>query len=45
MVEFYNGTTRPIIAQCQLSEYGSEKPYSLLGRTQIPLIAAWCVHP
>lgn len=44
VVEFHNKVTRPIIAQCQLSELGSEKPYSLLGRTQIPLIAAWYVH-
>lgn len=43
VVEFQNGHIQPIYAHCQLSELGSEKPYSLLGRTQIPLLAAWAI--
>nr|POE51730.1 isoform 4 of atp-dependent dna helicase pif1 [Quercus suber] len=43
IVEFHNGVIRPIYAECQLGELGSEKPYSLLGRTQIPLLAAWAI--
>ena len=43
LVEFCNGVTRPIYACCQLNEFGSEQPYSWLGRTQIPLLAAWAV--
>nr|POF03031.1 isoform 4 of atp-dependent dna helicase pif1 [Quercus suber] len=43
IVEFHNGVVRPIYAECQLGELGSEKPYSLLGRTQIPLLAAWAI--
>lgn len=43
IVEFQNGVTRAIYAHCELSELGSEKPYSLLGRTQIPLLAAWAI--
>ena len=43
IVQFNNGITRPIYAQCPTSEIGAEKPYSLLARTQIPLIAAWAI--
>lgn len=43
VIEFYNGETRPIYAHCQLAELGSEKPYSVLGHTQIPLLAAWAI--
>lgn len=43
IVEFQNGVTQPIYAHCQLNELGSEKPYSLLGRTQMPLLAAWAI--
>ena len=34
----------PIYANCQLSELGSDRPYSIIGRTQIPLLAAWYVR-
>ena len=34
IVKFNNGITQIIYAQCQLSELGLEKPYSLLSRTQ-----------
>lgn len=43
VIEFHNGVIQPIYAHCQLSELGSEKPYSLLGRTQMPLLAAWAI--
>ena len=43
VVEFFNGVTRPIISHCQPSELGSEKPYSLIARTQIPILAAWAI--
>lgn len=43
IVEFQNGHIQPIYASCQISEHGSEKPYSLLCRTQIPMIAAWAI--
>lgn len=43
IVQFNNGITRPIYAQCPITEVGIEKPYSLLARTQIPLIAAWAI--
>lgn len=43
IVEFQNGVTQPIYAACQLTELGLDKPFSLLGRTQIPLLAAWSI--
>ena len=43
IVQFTNGITRPIYAQCPISELGTDKPYSLLARTQIPLLAAWAI--
>lgn len=43
IVQFANGITRPIYAQCQISELGTDKPYSLLARTQVPLLAAWAI--
>ena len=43
IVQFANGITRPIYAQCPVNEVGIDKPYSLLARTQIPLIAAWAI--
>ena len=35
--------TRTIFAECRVNEIGDEKPYSLLSRTQIPLVAAWAL--
>ena len=35
--------TRTIFADCRVNEIGDEKPYSLLSRTQIPLVAAWAM--
>jgi ATP-dependent DNA helicase PIF1 len=43
LVEFDNGVRRTIFADCQVNELGDEQPYSLLARTQIPLIAAWAM--
>lgn len=43
IVEFDNGVKRTIFADCQVNELGDEKPYTLLARTQIPLIAAWAM--
>lgn len=43
VVRFHNGVTRTILADCTVNEYGDDKPYSLLARTQIPLTAAWAM--
>ncbi|KXT00962.1 hypothetical protein AC578_8176 [Pseudocercospora eumusae] len=43
VVDFGNGRIRGIGPCCQIRDVGSESPYSLLGRTQIPLTAAWAV--
>ena len=43
VVKFNNGLERVIRAHCQLSELGQEKPYSLMGRTQVPLLHAWAM--
>jgi ATP-dependent DNA helicase PIF1 len=41
VVRFHNGQRRIIFADCSVSEVGDEWPYSLLARTQIPLMPAW----
>jgi len=43
IVRFNNGISQIIYPVCQLSELGAEKPYSLMARTQIPLIPAWAI--
>lgn len=43
IVLFTNGIKCPIIADCSMNELGDEKPYSLISRTQIPLMAAWAM--
>ena len=43
IVRFLNGKKAIIYADCPVNEYGSEEPYSLLSRTQIPLIAGWAM--
>lgn len=43
IVEFDNGLKRTIYADCRVNELGDEKEYTLLARTQIPLIAAWAM--
>ena len=43
LVRFHNGVTRLIKAHCVISELGESTPYSLISRTQIPLLAAWAM--
>ncbi|RMY52184.1 hypothetical protein D0865_05931 [Hortaea werneckii] len=43
VVAFHNGVTQAIYPHCELSELGAEEPYSVLGRTQMPLLAAWAI--
>ncbi|KAM0721653.1 hypothetical protein Q7P37_002578 [Cladosporium fusiforme] len=43
IVEFENGPVQTIYPQCIVTELGQEKPYSLMSRTQIPLIAGWAI--
>jgi ATP-dependent DNA helicase PIF1 len=43
VIQFQNGHTQTIYASCQITELGSTKPYSLLCRTQMPLLAAWAI--
>lgn len=43
VVQFSNGIKRVIFAQCLVQEVGRFERYSLLSRTQIPLIAGWAI--
>jgi ATP-dependent DNA helicase PIF1 len=43
LVRFHNGVTRLIKAHCAISELGESSPYSLMSRTQVPLLAAWAM--
>lgn len=43
IVRFDNGLTRTIFADCTANELGNEEPYSLLSRTQIPLMAGYAI--
>jgi len=43
IVRFDNGLTRTIYADCTVNEIGDKAPFSLLSRTQIPLLAAWAM--
>ena len=43
IVQFLNGRRRTIYPRCLMNELGDTEPYSLLSRTQIPLIAAWAM--
>ncbi|KHN97427.1 ATP-dependent DNA helicase PIF1 [Metarhizium album ARSEF 1941] len=42
-VLFHNGDKRTIHADCIVNSVGNDEPYSLLHRTQIPLVAAWAM--
>ncbi|KAI7436825.1 hypothetical protein KC336_g3278 [Hortaea werneckii] len=42
-VRFHNGKVRTIYPVCQVSALGDDEPYSLLSRTQIPLLPAWAI--
>lgn len=43
IVEFTNGRKCAIYAECSVSTWGDQQPFSLLSRTQIPLMAGWAV--
>jgi ATP-dependent DNA helicase PIF1 len=43
IVLFQNRITRTILADCRVTELGDEAPYSLISRTQIPLVAGWAM--
>jgi ATP-dependent DNA helicase PIF1 len=43
VVQFDNGVKRTIFADCTASELGNEEPFSLLSRTQIPLMAGYAI--
>ena len=43
IVQFLSGSKRTIYPRCMVNELGDEEPYSLLSRTQIPLVAAWAM--
>lgn len=43
IVQFLNGRKRTIYPRCMINELGDDEPYSLLSRTQIPLVAAWAM--
>ena len=43
IVQFHNGKKRTIYPRCMMNEFGDDEPYSLLSRTQIPLMAAWAM--
>ncbi|CAO2657621.1 Nn.00g037470.m01.CDS01 [Neocucurbitaria sp. VM-36] len=43
IVKFDNGLTKTIYADCTANELGNEEPYSLLSRTQIPLMAGYAI--
>ena len=43
IVQFLNGRKRTIYPRCMMYELGDDEPYSLLSRTQIPLLAAWAM--
>lgn len=43
IVRFLNGRRRTIYPRCMMNELGDDTPYSLLSRTQIPLMAAWAM--
>jgi ATP-dependent DNA helicase PIF1 len=43
IVQFHKGPRRTIYATCRVNSLGDTKPYSLLHRTQIPLIPGWAI--
>jgi len=43
VVQFDNGELRRIYADCTTNEYGTPAPYSILSRTQIPLMAGYAI--
>ena len=43
IVEFDNGLRKTIYAECLCYEFGDDPPYSIMSRTQVPLIAGWAM--
>ncbi|KAH9826719.1 ATP-dependent DNA helicase PIF1 [Teratosphaeria destructans] len=43
IVQFKNGRRCTIYPMCDVTEVGPEEPYSIMSRTQIPLLAAWAI--
>ncbi|TID17542.1 ATP-dependent DNA helicase PIF1 [Venturia nashicola] len=43
IVKFDNGAQRTIFPDCVVNEMGDDEPYSIISRTQIPLIAGWAM--
>jgi ATP-dependent DNA helicase PIF1 len=43
IVKFDNGIKRAIMADCAVGELGDSSPYSVICRTQIPLLPAWAM--
>ncbi|KAF5559359.1 atp-dependent dna helicase pif1 [Fusarium napiforme] len=43
IVRFNNGITRTIYPWCMVNTLGATEPYSVLYRTQLPLVLAWAV--
>ena len=43
IVEFSDGRKQTIYPHCMINEYGKSHPWSLLSRTQVPLMAAWAM--
>ena len=43
VVRFTSGREETIFPDCSISELGETQPYSLLSRTQIPLMAGWAM--
>ncbi|KAL5093992.1 hypothetical protein Trisim1_012498 [Trichoderma cf. simile WF8] len=43
IVQFANGRVKTIYPICQSILYGDTRPYTLLGRIQLPLAAAWAL--
>lgn len=43
IVRFENGVQRTIYPHCSVTELGSGPPFSVISRTQIPLVAGWAI--
>ena len=43
IVRFHNGKRITVFPDCSVTQLGDERPYSLLSRTQIPLVAGWAM--
>lgn len=43
IVRFKNNVTCTIYPYCEVHKIGADEPYSLMSRTQIPLLAAWAI--